>query len=136
VYESRRRERVARTDGELAARGATELIVDERENFVERLGAPGTQLIPKLGECRRRRPWERGLLRPDHSISIRKLTIPACPPASAVRSLDGCVSWIRETAPAYVTGVCRATLDYVRAVVSRDEEKVEPSTETASVINE
>jgi hypothetical protein len=33
-------------------------------------------------------------------------------------------------------GVCRATLDYVRAVVSRDEEKVEPSTETASVINE
>lgn len=49
---------------------------------------------------------------------------------------DGFVTWIRETAPAYVTGVCRATLDYVRAVVSRDEEKVEPSIETASVMNE
>jgi len=49
---------------------------------------------------------------------------------------DGFVTLFRETAPVYVAGVCRATLDYVRAAVSRDEEKVEPSTETASVINE
>jgi hypothetical protein len=41
-----------------------------------------------------------------------------------------------ETAPVYIAGVCRATLDYARAVVCRDEVKVEPSTETSSVINE
>jgi len=48
---------------------------------------------------------------------------------------DGFVTLFRETAPVYVAGVCRATLDYVRAVVGR-EVKVDPSTETASVINE
>ena len=73
--ESGRRQRVARTDGELATRGAAELVVNERENLVERLGAPGTQLIPKLGDGRRRRRPRGGLLRSDHSISIRELTI-------------------------------------------------------------
>jgi hypothetical protein len=48
---------------------------------------------------------------------------------------DGFVTWIRETAPAYFAGVCRATLDYVRAVVVATR-KVDPSTETASVMNE
>jgi hypothetical protein len=133
VYESRRGERVAGTNGELAPRGTAKLIVDERENFVERLGAPGTELIPKLGEGRRRRP--RGLLRPDHSMPTRELTILACPPASAARYLTVSYPGSGETAPVYVTGVCRATLDYVRAVVGR-EVKVEPSTETPSVINE
>src|SRR5690349_15819850 len=71
VHEPGRRERVARPDSELASRSAAELFVNERENFVERFGAPGAELIPKLGNGRGRRP--RGLLRPDHGIVYPKV---------------------------------------------------------------
>ena len=67
VNERRRGQRVARPRGELAARGATELVVDERKDLVERFAPARAQIREQLRDARligvRRRHLSRRRLR-------------------------------------------------------------------------
>ena len=82
VDERRRRERVARTDCELASRGATELVIDEGKDLIECFAPAGAQIREQLrhacrGVVQTTRWFERGfrLLKCGHvpGFDVRRL---------------------------------------------------------------